>query len=117
MIPRIIHYCWFGRKEKPESVVKCILSWKQYLPDYQIVEWNENNFDIENSITYVKQAYDCKMWAFVSDFVRLHALYNYGGLYFDTDVEVFKPFDDLMINSGFCGFESKYYIGTSVFGF
>lgn len=87
------------------------------MPDYEIVEWNEDNYDVDNSILYVKQAYECKKWAFVSDYVRLYALYNYGGLYFDTDVEVFKPFDDLMANRGFCGFESNDYVGTSVLGF
>ena len=117
MIPKIINYCWFGRNNKPESVLKCISSWRKYLPDYEIFEWNEDNYNIENSILYVKQAYDSKKWAFVSDYVRLYALYNYGGLYFDTDVEVFKPFDDLLDNRGFCGFESKDYIGTSVLGF
>lgn len=115
-IPKIIHYCWFGEKEKSDEVLKCIESWKKYLPDYSIIEWNERNFDINNSIEYVKEAYKHKKWAFVSDYVRIKALYNYGGLYFDTDVEVFKNFDCLLNNRAFFGFESKDYITTATMG-
>ena len=79
-IPKTIHYCWFGRGKKPKIAKKCIKSWKKYLPDYEIIEWNEDNFDI-NSNLYVKQAYEAKKYAFVSDYVRLYALYNYGGIY------------------------------------
>lgn len=113
-IPKIIHCCWFGKSQKPQDVVNCIDSWKRYLPDYEIIEWNEENFDIENSVDYVKEAYSCKKWAFVSDYVRLYALSEYGGIYFDTDVEVFKSFDNLLNNDCFFGFESKDYLMTAV---
>ena len=116
MIPKVIHYCWFGGKEKPLEVLQCIESWKKYLPDYDIIEWNETNFSIEHSIAYVKEAYEHKKWAFVSDYVRLDALYNYGGIYFDTDVEVFKSFNELLENESFFGFESKDYVASAVMG-
>lgn len=106
MIPKVIHYCWFGKKPLSKSAKKCIASWKKFLPDYEIVEWNETNFDI-NSIVYVKQAYDEKKWAFVSDYVRFYVLYNFGGLYFDVDVELIKPIDDLINNGAFFGRECK----------
>ena len=86
-IPEIIHYCWFGGKEKPKKVKECIASWKKMLPDYTIMEWNENNFDI-NFCTYIREAYNAGKYAFVSDVARLYALYNYGGIYLDTDVEL-----------------------------
>ena len=92
MIPKIIHYCWFGRGEKPELAKRCIASWKKHCPDYEIKEWNEDNFDI-NSYPYAKEAYDKRRLAFVSDVVRLYALYQEGGIYMDTDVEVLKPLD------------------------
>ena len=116
MIPKKIHYCWFGGKEKPNDVMLCINSWKKYLPDYEIVEWNENSFNIENSNLYVREAYVNEKWAFVSDYVRLVALYEQGGLYFDTDVEVFRSFDDLLEDDCFFGFESKDYIASAVMG-
>ena len=103
-IPKTIHYCWFGRGEKPEIVKKCIDTWKDKLSDYEIIEWNEDNFDI-NQNDYVKEAYKAKKFAFVSDYVRVYALYNYGGIYLDTDVEVFKSFDDVLDNESFWGFE------------
>lgn len=113
-IPRIIHYCWFGKKEKPNDVRLCIESWRTKLPDYQIIEWNEENFLIVEAVQYVKEAYEKKKWAFVSDYVRLKVLYEYGGIYLDTDVEVFKRFDDLLDNNFFAGFESKDYVATAV---
>lgn len=113
-IPKIIHYCWFGRGKKPDDTQYYINTWKKYLPDYQIIEWNEDNFAIEDSIDYVKEAYYSKKWAFVSDYVRLFALQQYGGIYFDTDVEVFKSFDSLLENKAFFGFESKDYLTTAV---
>lgn len=116
MIPRIIHYCWFGGKDKPKEVVQCIESWKKYLPEYKIMEWNENNFDINEANRYVRGAYECKKWAFVSDYVRLLVLYHYGGVYFDTDVEVFQSFDTLLKNSCFMGFESRDYVASAVIG-
>lgn len=104
MIPRIIHYCWFGRKPLPESALKCIASWKKHLPDYKIKEWNEDNFDV-NSIPYTKQAYEAKKYAFVSDYARYWILFKYGGVYFDTDVEVIKPIDDIIEKGAFMGIE------------
>ena len=115
-IPKTIHYCWFGRGEKPEIVKKCIDSWKQNLSDYEIVEWNEDNFDI-NKNDYVREAYKAKKFAFVSDYVRVYALYNYGGIYIDTDVEVLKEFsEEILRNDSFWGFEEKNFIATSTIG-
>ena len=105
-IPKYIHYCWFGKGEKPDIVKKCIESWKANLSDYEIIEWNEENFDI-NSNDYVREAYKVKKFAFVSDYVRVYALYNHGGIYLDTDVEVFKSFDEIFNNESFWGFEQK----------
>ena len=104
MIPKIIHYCWFGRNPLPESAQKCIASWKKYLPDYEIKEWNEDNFDV-NIIPYTKEAYEAKKYAFVSDYARFWILYKYGGLYFDMDVEVIKPLDDIIERGPFMGIE------------
>ena len=114
-IPKKIHYCWFGRGKKPKIAKKCIKSWKKYLPDYEIIEWNEDNFDI-NSNLYVKQAYEAKKYAFVTDYVRLYALYNYGGIYMDTDVEVVKSLDEFLKYDGFAGFESEKFCCTGILG-
>lgn len=113
MIPKKIHYCWFGRGQMPDLALKCIDSWHAYLPEYEYKLWNEDNFDI-NSNQYVKEAYDAKKYAFVTDYVRLYALYSEGGIYMDTDVEVLKPYDDLLFLTGFIGFEGTKYqhIGT-----
>lgn len=94
-VPKIIHYCWFGHKKKPKNILKYINEWKNKLPDYQIVEWNESNFNV-NYCKYSKEAYEAKKYAFVSDVARLYALYNYGGIYLDTDVEILKSFDDII---------------------
>lgn len=107
MIPRIIHYCWFGRNPLPPLAVKCIASWKKYLPGYEIKEWNEDNFDV-NIIPYTQEAYAAKKYAFVSDYARFWILYYYGGLYFDTDVEVIKPLDDIIEKGAFMGLERDY---------
>ncbi len=104
MIPKTIHYCWFGRHPLPKSVVKCINSWKIFFPGYEIKEWNEDNFDV-NIIHYTQEAYEAKKYAFVSDYARLWILYHYGGLYFDTDVEVIKPMDDIIERGPFMGVE------------
>ena len=105
MIPKIIHYCWFGRNLLPELAQKCIASWKKYLPDYEIKEWNEDNFDV-NIIPYTTEAYAQKKYAFVSDYARFWILYKYGGLYFDTDVEVIRPLDDIIACGPFMGCET-----------
>lgn len=104
MIPKIVHYCWFGGNPLPESAIKCINSWKKFFPDYEIKEWNEQNFDV-NSIPYTAEAYRAKKYAFVSDYARFWILYKYGGLYFDTDVEVIRPMDDIIERGPFMGME------------
>lgn len=104
MIPKVIHYCWFGRGKKPELAEKCIKSWLRFFPDYEIKEWNEDNFDV-NIIPYTAEAYSIKKYAFVSDYARYWILYHYGGLYFDTDVEVIKSMDDIVDRGGFMGIE------------
>lgn len=105
-IPKVIHYCWFGRKPLSALTQKCINSWKKYCPNYKIIEWNEENFDI-NINKYVKQSYYAQKYAFVSDFARFYILYNYGGIYMDTDVELLKPIDKFLKNSAFMGFENE----------
>lgn len=107
-IPKIIHYCWFGKGEKPDNTKAYIASWKEKLPEYTFMEWNEENFDVSNSIPYVQQAYEAKKYAFVSDYVRIQALYQYGGIYLDTDVEVRKPFEAFLEEASMVlGFESQ----------
>ncbi len=115
MIPKKIHYCWFGRGEMPELAKNCIESWKRLCPDYEIVEWNEDNFDI-NGNTYVKEAYEARKFAFVSDYVRLYAIYTQGGIYMDTDVETKKNLDEFLKHKAFMGFENKTSIGTGIIG-
>lgn len=104
MIPQIVHYCWFGRNPLPASAQKCIASWKKHLPDYNIKEWNEDNFDV-NIIPYTKEAYEAQKYAFVSDYARFWILYHNGGIYFDTDVEVIKPLDNILARGAFLGIE------------
>jgi len=113
MIPKIIHYCWFGEK-KPVKVAKYIEEWKNICSDYQIIEWNEKNFNLENS-RFAQDALKEKKWAFVSDYIRYHVLYQYGGIYLDTDVEVLRNFDDLLQQDAFCGFEIDR-VGTGIIG-
>lgn len=113
MIPKKIHYCWFGKNPLSDLAKNCIESWKKFCPDYEIIEWNESNFDV-NCCEYAKQAYEAKKWAFVSDVARLYALVNYGGIYMDTDVEVLKPLDDFLSNSAFSGFEAVDRIPTGI---
>lgn len=112
-IPKIIHFCWFGRGPKNELAQKCIQSWKKYCPDYILKEWNEDNFNLDTN-EYVRQAYDNKKFAFVTDFVRLYALYNEGGIYMDTDVEVLKPLDAFLKHSAFSSFENNNKIPTGL---
>ena len=104
MIPKIIHYCWFGHSPLPELAQKCIASWRKYLPDYEIKEWNEDNFDV-NILPYTADAYAAKKYAFVSDYARFWVLYHFGGVYFDTDVEVIRSMDDVLERGPFMGFE------------
>lgn len=104
MIPKIIHYCWFGRNPLPKSALRCIESWKKYLPGYEIKEWNEDNFDLD-IVPYVREAYEAKKYAFVSDYARFWVMYHHGGLYFDTDVEVIAPLDDILADGPFMGCE------------
>lgn len=113
MIPKVIHYCWFGRNPLPKLAQKCIESWKKYCPDYEIKEWNEDNFDV-NCCDYVREAYEARKWAFVSDYARLYALVKYGGIYMDTDVELIKPLDSFLSYEAFSGFESSGQILTGI---
>lgn len=115
MIPKRIIYCWFGGKEKPENVMNCIKSWKEKMPDWEYIEINESNFNI-NYNDYVKNAYNNKKWAFVSDVARLWALYNFGGVYMDTDVIVYQPLDKFLKHNFFTGFENKHYPITATMG-
>lgn len=104
MIPKIIHYCWFGGKPLPKDAERYICSWRKYMPGYEIKRWDESNFDID-SIPYTKEAYASNKYAFVSDYARFWILYHYGGIYFDTDVEIVKPIDDIVIAGNFLGVE------------
>ena len=113
MIPKIINYCWFGKKPKSKLIEKCINSWKKYCPDYKIIEWNESNFDI-NINNYVKEAYENENWAFVSDYARLWVVYNFGGIYLDTDVELIKQMDFLTLDEAFFCFQDDKYIATGL---
>lgn len=114
MIPKLIHYCWFGRKPLPRLAVKCKKSWKKFFPDYEIKEWNENNFDV-NSFPYTKYCYEHGLWAYLSDYVRLVVVEREGGLYFDTDVEVVRKPTDLLGNcKAYFGWETPEYINTGL---
>ena len=113
MIPKKIHYCWFGRGPKPELAERCIASWKKYCPNYEIIEWDEDNFNIHCNL-YVEQAYEHHKYAFVTDYVRLYVLYNYGGIYMDTDVEVLKPLDEYLFHEALSGFENDSQIPTGL---
>lgn len=112
MIPKVIHYCWFGNNPLPPLAAKCIESWKKYLPGYEIRQWDESNFDV-NAIPYTRDAYKERKYAFVSDYARFWVLYHFGGLYFDTDVEIIKPMDDIISNGGFMGCEADAISGSS----
>ena len=113
MIPKIIHYCWFGGNPLPPLAIKCINSWKQFLPEYEIIEWNEKNFPLEDYI-FAKEALESRKFAFVSDVSRLDALVEMGGVYMDTDVEVLKPLDDFLHLPAFSGFENDDYVPTGI---
>lgn len=106
MIPKIIHYFWIGEKPLGEKEIKCMESWKRFCPDYEIKLWNEKNYDFSKN-EYMREALKAKKYGFVPDYARLDIIYNYGGIYLDTDVELIKPLDDLLGLKGFCGFENK----------
>ena len=113
MIPKIIHYCWLGGNPLPKSAKKCIKSWKKYCPDYEIIEWNESNYDFTKN-QYMKEAFEAKKWGFVPDYARLDIIHKYGGIYLDVDVEMVKSFDTLLNYRGFAGFESPEYIALGL---
>lgn len=114
MIPKIIHFCWFGEKPLPESTRKYIRTWKQFLPDYRIIKWSEKNFNIQSAPAYVQEAYEAKKYAFVSDYVRVQKLLQYGGIYFDTDVEVVRSFESFLKgHSMVMGFEGDRTLSTA----
>lgn len=115
MIPKIIHYVWVGGNPKPKNIQRCMKTWRKHLQDYQIIEWNEENFDIHEN-KFVEQAYKAKKWAFVSDYIRAKAVYEYGGIYLDTDVLVLDNLESLLDNQAFVGFENKDNPFTAVFG-
>ena len=112
VIPKVVHYCWFGGKQKPDDVERYIANWKAVLPDYEIREWNESNFDV-SAWPYAQQALGAGKFAFVSDVARLYALYTHGGIYLDTDVEVRRSFDELLDGGTVLGFEEGNYVATS----
>ncbi len=113
MIKKVIHYCWFGKNPLPKDVLQCIESWEKYCPDYEIIKWDESNFDIEQN-DYIKEAYQAKKWAFVSDYARLKVIYDNGGIYLDTDVELIKSLDNLLDNRCFLGTETTGVIATGL---
>lgn len=115
MIPKVIHYCWFGGNALPVSAKRCITTWRKVCPDYKIVRWSEKNFDVHCN-QYVEEAYKAGKWAFVADYARLWALYRYGGIYMDTDVELLKSLDPFLEDPGFCSFENPDQISTAVMG-
>ena len=115
MIPKVIHYCWFGGKPIPKLEKKCIKSWKKYCKDYEIIRWDESNFDV-NAHQFTKEAYEAKKWAFVADFARLSILTKYGGIYLDTDIELLRPIDDLLNYKAFTGFENDKLVAAGIMG-
>ncbi len=114
MIPKTIHYCWFGGKEKPKLFYKCLESWKKFCPEFEIIEWNENNIDFSIFPDYTKQAYDKKVWGFVPDYIRLWIIYTYGGIYLDTDVEIRKDISPLLVLDAYVGRECAEYVNLGV---
>lgn len=113
MIPKVIHYCWFGENPKNELIENCIKSWKKYAPNFEIIEWNESNFNV-NKYLYSQQAYESKKYAFVSDVARFDILYNQGGIYLDTDVELIKPIDEFLDNRLFMGYDQKDLVASGL---
>ena len=115
MIPKIIHYVWLDKKEKSELFYKCLESWKKFCPDFEIKEWNEDNFDFSTS-HYAKQAYEAKKFGFAADYIRMQVLHDYGGVYVDTDLEITKSIDELLDNDFIISFENIYYCETAFIG-
>lgn len=115
MIPKIIHYCWLSGDPIPENLKKCMESWKKFLPDYEFMLWDRNRFDI-NSTLWTKQAFEAKKYAFAADYIRLYAVYNYGGIYMDMDIEVLKSFNDLLSREFIVGYEKEEAIEAGIFG-
>ena len=113
MIPKVIHYCWFGRGPKPKLAQKCIASWKKYCPDYKIIEWNEDNFDVDMN-GYTRMCIAEKKYAFLSDYARLAVVEEHGGLYFDTDVELIRNPDELLAHNAFWGFETPEFVASGL---
>ena len=113
MIPKKIHYCWIGGNPLPESAKKCIKSWKKYCPDYEIIEWNETNYDF-TKIPYMKEAYEAKKWGFVPDYARLDIIYTHGGIYLDTDVEIVRSLDPLLGLNCFAGFQDTEFVALGL---
>lgn len=116
MIPKIIHYCWFGNNAKSRNIKKCIKTWHRFLPEFKIIEWNESNVDLNNAPQYVKDAYLYKKYAFVADYFRFWAIYNYGGIYLDTDMQLTKSLDEFLTYVSFVGFGSKSEINGAIIG-
>ncbi len=108
---KILHYCWFGNNKKSDIIIECMETWKKFFPDYEIIEWNETNFDV-HCCRYVEEAYNSKKWAFVSDYCRFWALYKYGGIYLDTDVKIIRSFEGLPLC--FVGFESQNAVASGL---
>ena len=115
MIPKVIHYCWLSGDPIPEKLQRCMDSWKKFLPDYEFVLWDLERFDIKTS-QWVKEAFEARKYAFAADYIRLYAVYNYGGIYMDMDVEVVRPFDDLLASPYILGLESEKGVEAGVFG-
>lgn len=114
MIPKVIHYCWFGNKSKPKLILDCLESWRKFCPEYDIIEWNETNSDMSNE--FVKTAYALKKWAFVSDYIRLDVLFQNGGIYLDTDMMLLKNTDELLANTCFFGAEEEEIVSAGIIG-
>lgn len=114
-IPKKIHYCWFGKNKMSKLMLKCTESWRKHQPDYELILWNEDNFDVAMN-NYVKEAYEKKKWAFVSDYARLYALYHYGGIYLDTDMEILQNLDGFLVHSMFLGMEDSSHISMGIIG-
>ena len=115
MIPRTIHYCWFGNGARPKLIERCVASWRQFAPDFELREWNESTFDVA-AFPFARDAYAAGNYAFVSDIARAMALYEHGGVYLDTDVELLAPLDSFLVDRCFLGFEAGEYVGTAIIG-